>query len=54
MNFALIIGTPSLIAFLSSSYSTLLENFVFFALLSVAAMVVAILPRIHGTAKHHG
>jgi hypothetical protein len=52
MNLSLVIGTPAMITFMASSYSTLMENFVFFALLSVAAMVVAILPRIHGKPAH--
>jgi len=38
------VGTPSLITFLASSYSALLENIIFLFLLSLVAMLVAILP----------
>lgn len=40
------IGTPSLITFLASSYSALLENIVFIFMLSVMALLVAIVPRL--------
>jgi hypothetical protein len=39
-------GTPSFVAFVASSYSMLLENFVFFSVLAVLAMWVAIAPRV--------
>ena len=40
------VGTPSAVTYLASSYSALLENFVFLSLLSVMALLVAILPRL--------
>jgi hypothetical protein len=40
------VGTPSAVTYLASSYSALLENFVLFSLLSVAALLVAVLPRL--------
>ena len=39
-------GTPTLVTFLASPYSLILDDIVFFFLLSLAAMAVAILPRI--------
>lgn len=40
------IGTPSFLAFVGSTYSALLENIHFFFLLSVTALLIAILPRL--------
>ncbi len=40
------IGIPSLITFLASTYSSLADNIVFIFALSVAALLVAILPRL--------
>lgn len=45
------IGTPSVMTFLASSYSALLENIVFFFALSVAALFVAIVPRLSESAR---
>jgi hypothetical protein len=46
MKLALWIGTPSLITFLAWAYSQIFENIHFFFLLSVVALLVAILPRL--------
>ncbi|GEM_PF-1398217 len=46
MKFALWIGTPSLVAFLAWVYSQFLDNIHFFFVLSVAALLVGILPRL--------
>lgn len=40
------IGTPSTIVFLGSTYSQVLENFFYIALLSAAALLIAILPQL--------
>lgn len=47
MKLALWIGAPSLITFLASVYSQVLENIDFFFLLSAGALLVAILPRLN-------
>lgn len=41
------VGTLSAVTYLASSYSALLENFVFFSLLSAMALLVAVLPRLN-------
>lgn len=46
MKTALWIGAPSIVTFLASVFSHLFENIHFFFLLSVAALLVAILPRL--------
>ena len=40
------IGTPSIITYLASTYSQLLENIIYIFALSVAALMVAILSQI--------
>jgi hypothetical protein len=47
MKWGLLIGVPSLATFLASAYTQIMENIVFFFLLSVAALIVAILPLIY-------
>ncbi len=44
MKWGLWIGVPSIVTFLASAYTEILENIGFFFLLSVVALVVAILP----------
>ncbi|OGI43802.1 MAG: hypothetical protein A2637_02000 [Candidatus Muproteobacteria bacterium RIFCSPHIGHO2_01_FULL_65_16] len=51
LKWGLWLGTPSLITFLASTYSSLLDNIVFIFILSVAALLVAILPLIYERAK---
>lgn len=47
------IGTPSVITWLASTYSHLLENIIYIFALSVVALVVAILSQIgEKSAKH--
>jgi hypothetical protein len=46
MKTALLIGTPSLVTLFASAYSQLLENIDFFFLVSVVALLVAIVPRL--------
>ncbi len=43
---ALLVGTPSIVTFLASPYSVLLEGFYFIFALSAAALLVAILPQL--------
>jgi len=45
------LGTPSMITYLASVYSQFLENILFIFVLSVAAMLVAILPQIGEKAR---
>jgi hypothetical protein len=40
------VGTPSVISFVASSYSAILENRVFLFFLAVVALIVAIAPRL--------
>ncbi len=49
MKFAFWIGTPSFVTLLASAYYQLLENIDFFFVLSVVALLVAILPRLADT-----
>ncbi len=44
MKWGLWIGVPSIATFLASSYTQIMENIVFFFFLSVAALIVAIVP----------
>ncbi len=43
------VGTPSLITFLASSYSLILENTMFLFMLCLGALLVAILPQLLDT-----
>lgn len=43
------IGTPSLITFLASSYSLILENTMFLFMLCLGALLVAIVPQLLDT-----
>jgi hypothetical protein len=45
------VGTPSAISFLASSYSTFLENIVFFFVLSFVALVLGIVPPMQAKTK---
>ncbi len=40
------VGIPSFITYLASTYSVLLENIVFIFIVSVVALLIAIIPRI--------
>ncbi len=51
MKLGLWIGTPSLITFLASSYSMILENIIFLFMLSLGALLVAILPQVLDTER---
>ena len=42
------IGAPSLITYFASSYSVVVENILLFFLLSLLALMVAIVPRVAG------
>ncbi len=46
------LGTPSMITYLASAYSQFMENILFIFVLSVVAMLVAILPQIGEKARH--
>jgi hypothetical protein len=46
MKTALWLGAPSIVAFLTSMFSSLIENIHFFFLLSAIALLVAILPKL--------
>ena len=46
LKWSLILGVPSLATYLASSYSKFLDNIVFIFALSVAALLVAIIPRL--------
>ncbi len=51
MKLGLWVGTPSLITFLASSYSLIMENIVFLFMLSLGALMVAILPQLLDTER---
>lgn len=52
MKLGLWLGVSSLITFLASSYSTILENTTFLFILSLGALLVAILPALFDTRQH--
>lgn len=43
------VGTPSLITFMASSYSLILDNTLFLFLLSLGAVLLAIIPPLSST-----
>jgi len=45
------IGTPSLITYLASSYSLILENIMFLFMLCLGALLVAIVPQLLDTER---
>ncbi len=51
MKLGLWIGTPSLITFLASSYSLMMENIMFLFMLCLGALLVAILPQLLDTER---
>jgi len=51
LKWSLLLGMPSVATYFASTYSLILENMHFFFLLSVAALLVAIVPRISDTTK---
>jgi hypothetical protein len=46
LKWSLILGVPSLVTYLASSYSKFLDNIVFIVAPSIAALLVAIIPRL--------
>ena len=53
MKTVMLIGSPSVFTFLTSMNSQVLESIHFFFFLSVAALLVAIVPRLVGVAVRH-
>jgi len=53
MKLALWIGTPSLVTFLASVYAQFLENIHLVFILSVMALLIAILPRLSEARIRH-
>ena len=51
LKFGFFVGIPTIVTFLASVYSDFLENIVLIFVLSLVAMLVAILPQIHEKAK---
>ncbi len=51
LKFSFFIGIPTIVTFLASVYSEFLENILLIFVLSLAAMLVAILPQINEKAK---
>lgn len=52
MKCGLWIGVPAIVTFLASVYTEIMENIGFFFLLSVGALVVAILPLLSDQARN--
>ncbi len=46
LKWGLWVGIPSFVTYLASTYSVLLENIVFIFIVSVIALLIAIIPRI--------